>query len=174
MKAFFLDRDGVINIDTGYVYKIEDFIFENSIFDALNFIQENGFDIFIITNQSGISRGFFTESDFLKLTNWMLAEFDKNGIKIKAVEFCPHLPNDNCSCRKPNTGLVEKLISKFNIDLNNSWIVGDKYSDIELAVNANIPNAIFIGKSSLMDNKKVPINLKVMCQLSEITKFDYV
>jgi D-glycero-D-manno-heptose 1,7-bisphosphate phosphatase len=174
LKAFFLDRDGVINIDTGYVYKIEDFIFENSIFDALNFIQENGFDIFIITNQSGISRGFFTESDFLKLTNWMLAEFDKNGIKIKAVEFCPHLPNDNCSCRKPNTGLVEKLISKFNIDLNNSWIVGDKYSDIELAVNANIPNAIFIGKSSLMDNKKVPINLKVMCQLSEITKFDYV
>lgn len=174
MKAFFLDRDGVINIDTGYVYKIEDFIFENSIFDALNFIQENGFDIFIITNQSGISRGFFTESDFLKLTNWMLAEFDKNGIKIKSVEFCPHLPNDNCSCRKPNTGLVEKLISKFNIDLNNSWIVGDKYSDIELAVNANIPNAIFIGKSSLMDNKKVPINLKVMCQLSEITKFDYI
>lgn len=172
MKAFLLDRDGVIKIDTGYVHKMEDFIFEKSIFDALNFIQKKGFDIYIITNQSGIGRGFFSESDFLELTNWMLAHLDKNGIKIKSVEFCPHLPSDHCGCRKPNTGLVEKLISNFNIDLNNSWIVGDKYSDIELAINSNIPNAIFIGKSSLMDNKKVPSNLKVMCQLSEITKFD--
>ena len=135
MKAFFLDRDGVINIDNGYVYKIEDFIFENSIFEALRFVQDKGFDIIIITNQSGISRGLYTESDFLNLTNWMLAEFEKNGIKIMSVEFCPHLPNDNCSCRKPNTGLLERLINNFNIDRYNSWIVGDKYSDIELAVS---------------------------------------
>jgi D-glycero-D-manno-heptose 1,7-bisphosphate phosphatase len=174
LKAFFLDRDGVINIDTGYVYKIEDFVFENCIFDALKFIQEKGFDIYIITNQSGISRGLFAESDFLKLTNWMLAEFEKNDIKIKSVEFCPHLPNDNCCCRKPNTGLLERLTTNFNIDLYNSWIVGDKFSDIELAVNANIPNAIFIGKPALLDNKKVPINLKVMSQLSEITKLDFI
>ena len=84
----------------------------------------------------------------------MLAEFEKNGIKIKSVEFCPYLPNDNGSCRKPNVGLLGRLTTNFNIDLYNSWIVGDKYSDIELALNANIPNAIFIGNASFLVNKK--------------------
>jgi D-glycero-D-manno-heptose 1,7-bisphosphate phosphatase len=126
LKAFFVDRDGVINIDKGYVHKIKDFVFTNGIFDALNFIQAQGYHIFIITNQSGIGRGLFSENEFLELTNWMLNEFNINGIKIQTVEFCPHLPNEFCSCRKPNIGLMDKLCAIFPIDKINSWVVGDK------------------------------------------------
>ena len=141
-KGLFLDRDGVINVEKNYLYKIEDFEFIDGIFYSLKKIQDLGYKIFIITNQSGIGRNYYTIDDFNKLTSWMIEEFKKNEIIISQVQLCPHGPNDNCTCRKPKTGMIDNILKKYDIDLANSWLVGDKSSDIKCAKNAGILNTI--------------------------------
>ena len=143
-KAFFFDRDGIINIDTSYVGKIEDFTFCDGIFDILSFLQESGYLLFIITNQSGIGRGYFSIDDYNKLNSYMLDELKKQNIIINEVKCCPHAPDDNCQCRKPNATMVNELVKKYNIDTNISWFVGDKTSDIDCGINANIKNTILV------------------------------
>ncbi|MBI3873476.1 MAG: D-glycero-beta-D-manno-heptose 1,7-bisphosphate 7-phosphatase [Arcobacter sp.] len=141
-KAIFLDRDGVINIEKDYLYKIEDFEFIDGVFEALRYLQSKGFLLFILTNQSGIGRGFYTQDDFLKLTKWMIEKFELEEIKISRVEFCPHLPDNDCECRKPKTGMIDNISNIYEIDFENSWLIGDKKSDIECAKNAMIKNTI--------------------------------
>lgn len=141
-KAIFLDRDGVINVEKNYLYKIEDFEFINGVFDTLNNLQNLGYKLFVITNQSGIGRAYYTHEDFKKLTLWMIEEFKKRNIDILQVEYCPHGPEDGCSCRKPKTGMIENILKKHKIDLSNSWLIGDKDSDIKCAKNAKIKNTI--------------------------------
>ena len=142
-KAIFLDRDGTINVDKGYVYKIEDFEFLPGAIEALRLLQEAGFILIIITNQSGIARGYYTKEDFERLNRWMLTELERHGVHIAAVYYCPHLPAEkgeniplelkkyriNCSCRKPKLELFEKAIRDFNIDLSQSFAIGDKPRD---------------------------------------------
>ncbi len=141
-KAIFLDRDGVINVERGYLHKIEDFKFIDGVFDSLIYLQKLGYKLFIITNQSGIARGYYSLEDFNTLTLWMLKEFKKNDIEISQVELCPHGPKDNCLCRKPKTGMINNILKNYKIDLENSWLIGDKISDIKCAKNANIKNTI--------------------------------
>lgn len=149
IKALFLDRDGVINIDHGYVYKIEEFTFTEGIFDLLRLFIKEGYALFIVTNQSGIGRGYYSEEDFQKLTAWMLEAFKKEKINIVSVHHCNHAPEENCACRKPQTGMVDEILSKRRIDLEHSWLIGDKQSDISLAHNAKIANTIAIGKREI-------------------------
>lgn len=152
-KTIFLDRDGVINIDKHYLYKIEDFKFTDKLFDTCRYFQNLGYQIIVITNQSGIGRGYFSKEDFEKLTSWMITEFNKNEIEIIDVFYCPHTPDDNCDCRKPKPGMINKACEKYEIDLENSWMIGDKVSDMEVALNANISNRILI-TSEYIDNNK--------------------
>ena len=148
-KALFLDRDGVINIDYGYVSKIEDFQFTEGIFELLRLFLDRGYMLFIVTNQSGIGRGYYTKEDFLTLTSYMLDEFKKREIEIASIEYCPHAPEERCSCRKPATGMVDNILAKYKIDLDNSWLIGDKQSDIDLAHNAKIAHTIAIGERKI-------------------------
>jgi len=150
MKALFLDRDGVINEDYGYVYKKEDFKFKDGIFELLKHFKD--YKIFIVTNQSGIARGYYTENDFHKLMNWVKEEFKQKGIEIVDINFCPHHPNitGNCECRKPNPGMILDLAKKYNIDLENSIMIGDKKSDIEAANKAGIKKTYLV-KDNLSD-----------------------
>ncbi|SFV61346.1 D-glycero-D-manno-heptose 1,7-bisphosphate phosphatase [hydrothermal vent metagenome] len=148
-KALFLDRDGVINIDNGYVYKQEDFIFNEGIFALLKIFIEQKYIIFIVTNQSGIARGYYSLKDFQKLSQWMLEIFATNNISIQSIEHCPHLPTEYCPCRKPRTGMIDKILREYSIDLNNSWLIGDKQSDIDLAHNAKIKYSIAIGENTI-------------------------
>ncbi len=152
-KAIFLDRDGVINIEKNYLYKIEDFEFVNGTFETLQKLQDSGFKLFIITNQSGIGRGYYSLDDFNKLTTWMLSEFKKSSITISEVELCPHSPNDNCLCRKPLTGMIDNILENYSIDLQNSWLIGDKSSDIQCAINANIKNTIQVKSGHNFEEK---------------------
>jgi D-glycero-D-manno-heptose 1,7-bisphosphate phosphatase len=140
VKAAFLDRDGVINEDFGYVGKIENFKFKEGIFELLKLLQELGYALFIVTNQSGIARSYYSEEDFYKLTEWMKNELKKRGIEIKDVEFCPHHPDftGECECRKPKPGMILNLAEKYKIDLKNSIMIGDKKSDMEAAKRAGI------------------------------------
>jgi D-glycero-D-manno-heptose 1,7-bisphosphate phosphatase len=148
-KALFLDRDGVINIDHGYVYEIEKFEFTEGIFGLLQHFVAQGYLLFVVTNQSGIGRGYYSEEDFEKLTLWMIARFKSEGIEIHSVKHCPHNPDAHCHCRKPTTGMIEALLSQYSIDLENSWLIGDKQSDIDLAKNAGVGNSIAIGEREI-------------------------
>ncbi len=149
MKAAFLDRDGVINVDHGYVNKIEDFEFKEEIFELLEVLQDIGFTLFVVTNQSGIARGYYSLEDFKKLTIYMLDEFKKRGIEIKEVAYCPHHPDitGECSCRKPKPGMILDLANKYGVNLKESILIGDKQSDIEAALNAGVGTSYLVNKS---------------------------
>ena len=146
----------MINYDHGYVGEISKFEFIEGVFEACSHFINLGYEIAIITNQSGIQRGYFTQKDFLNLTEWMKEKFKENGINILKVYYCPHGPEDNCECRKPNIGMITQAIGDFDIDLNKSWLIGDKISDIQTAINSNIKNSILI-KSSYQkeDDEKI-------------------
>ena len=153
-KCLFLDRDGVINEDQGYTYKIEPFVFKEGIFDLCRKYLEEGFVIIIVTNQSGIGRGYYTEEDFHKLTNWMKGRFLEEKIAITEVFYCPHHVDGigkykkDCHDRKPNPGMILRAAKKYNIDLKQSVLIGDKETDIEAARRAGVGKTIFV-KSSL-------------------------
>lgn len=149
-KVLFLDRDGVINEEYNYVYKIKDFHFCDGIFELCQSYQEAGYLIVVITNQAGIAREYYTEEDFNILTEWMVAKFNENGINISKVYFCPHHPEftGNCTCRKPNPGMIIDAQKEFDIDLGESILIGDKESDIEAGKNAGIGRTILIGNSN--------------------------
>ena len=147
-KAIFLDRDGIINIDHSYVYKRDNFEFCEGIFETLQHFLSLEYQLFIVTNQSGIGRGYYTKDDFEKLTSWMLKEFTLEGIKITKVYHCPHSPDEGCECRKPAIAMFERARKEFDVDMKNSWMIGDKASDIQAGFNANIPNTIFVNSST--------------------------
>ncbi|MED0676150.1 HAD family hydrolase [Aneurinibacillus thermoaerophilus] len=150
-KALFLDRDGVINVEKNYVHKIEDFEFMDGIFETLRYFQEKGYLLIIITNQAGIGRGYYTEEQFHILNDWMLSEFEKEGIYITKVYYCPYHPEHGIGKykrdsfdRKPNPGMILKSQKEFNIDLSKSILVGDKESDIQAGKRAGVNvNIIF-------------------------------
>ena len=150
-KAIFLDRDGVINKEVNYLHKIDDFEFINGIFDTCIYFQKLGYKIIIITNQSGISRGYYTEKQYQIVTKWMLNEFLNNQIQILDIFHCPHSPEANCNCRKPNPGMLLDAKSKHNIDMKKSWMIGDKESDIEAANSAGIKNTILVRSGHLIN-----------------------
>tara|TARA_B100001250_G_C19810000_1_gene795297 strand:- start:1769 stop:2287 length:519 start_codon:yes stop_codon:yes gene_type:complete len=154
-KALFLDRDGVINYDFGYVYEIDKFIFRNEIFKICQVAQNKGYMIFVITNQAGIGRGKFSESDFNYINEYMISEFNSKGIKIQKTFYCPYHPLygkgkylKSSYDRKPNPGMLLKAIKEFNINVHQSIMIGDKETDhiasirsgIDFYVDASKPN----------------------------------
>ena len=151
IKTIFLDRDGVINKEVGYLHKIEDFIFIDGVFEACLSFKKLGYQIIIISNQSGIARGYFTLFDYEKLTKWMLNQFSKKNISILDVFFCPHGPKSKCSCRKPKPGMLIDARNKYNIDLEKSWMIGDKETDIESANLAGISNTILLRSGHIIN-----------------------
>ena len=144
IKTIFLDRDGVINKEKNYLHKIEDFEFINGVFEACQYLESLNYKIIITTNQSGISRDYYTESDFQKITKWMLRQFNNNSIDILDVIHCPHLSSDFCDCRKPKPGMLLSAMTKYNINMEKSWMIGDKEEDILAANAANITNTILV------------------------------
>ena len=138
--TLFLDRDGVINIEKNYLHKQEDFEFIDGIFELCKFYQDKGYLIVVVTNQSGIARGYYSESDFANLSTWMIDAFSSKGIKISQVYHCPHHPDisGECECRKPHPGMLLKAEKELNIDLSKSLLVGDSERDITAAHRAGV------------------------------------
>ena len=169
-KALFLDRDGVINKEKNYLYKIEDFEFIDGVFETCKYFQEKGYLIIIITNQAGIARGKYTEDDYQILTDWMIKEFEKKDIKISKVYHCPHHPDfsGECECRKPNPGMILQAKKDFNIDLSQSILVGDKNSDIEAGINAGIKMNYLVETGHEIDENR--FNVKIIKSLENIIK----
>ena len=163
-KALFLDRDGVINADTGYVHKPEDFHFLPGVFDALRQAREKGYLLVIVTNQSGIGREHYTEDDFHALNAWMLERFREAGIEIAGVYFDPTHPTQGrgkykriSPDRKPAPGMILKAALEFDIDLAASALVGDNESDIAAGIAAGVGQIILIGPATKsMADRQVP------------------
>ncbi len=130
MKAVFLDRDGVINEDPGFVYKIKDFKFLPNAIEGLKLLKD--FKLFIVTNQSGIGKGIFNLEDFLGFNGHLVNELKKNNIKIEKTYSCPHKKKDNCECRKPKIKFLKDAEKEFGIDLKKSFVVGDRKSDFDM------------------------------------------
>ena len=150
-KALFLDRDGVINFDKGYVYKIDDFEFIHGIFKVCRHYMSLGFVIVVVTNQAGIATKYYTELDFHKLDLWMVSQFQKHNVDILQTYFCPHHPNFTgmCKCRKPEPGMILTAAKELNIDLSRSVLIGDKNSDIEAGIRAGIAKNLLVRSNSL-------------------------
>ncbi len=151
MKTLFLDRDGVINVDHGHVSKISEFKFMDGIFDLCKYYINNDYSIIIVTNQTGIGLGLYRLEDFLKVNNYMLDEFRKEGINILDVFYCPHNPNIDCECRKPKPKMFFLARDKYDIDLENSIMIGDKITDALGAHNAGIKNIYLINNDEELD-----------------------
>ena len=145
-RCVFLDRDGVLNENkNGYIYRWEDIIIKPHVVPALKEFQKAGYKLIIITNQSGIARGYYTEKQMHQLHKKMLQYFSEHTITIDAVYYCPHGPKDKCECRKPNIGMLVQAAKEQNLYLSKSWFIGDSDTDVTAGRMANV-KTIFIGQ----------------------------
>ncbi len=141
--ALFLDRDGVLNVDTHHPHRPEDIVWIAGSASAVRWANARGLHVIVVTNQAGIGRGLYTEADFISLTRWMLAELEAHHALVDAVFYCPHHPDDGCGCRKPAPGMLYAAIDMWKIDPARSWMIGDRPSDLAAAAAAAIPSHEF-------------------------------
>ncbi len=151
-RAAFVDRDGVLNQDLGYVGRVEDFHWLPGAIEALRRLQYAGYALVVITNQSGIARGYYTEADFQRLSDHMRADLGAHGITLDAIEYCPHLPDApvaayrrECDCRKPAPGMILRAAKTLGVDLAASCLFGDKPLDIAAGRAAGVGRCWLIG-----------------------------
>lgn len=163
--ALFLDRDGVVNIEKNYLHKVEEFEFIEGIFDLCKKYQGLGYLIIIVTNQSGIARGYYSEEDFALLTRWMVDVFERECIVISDVYHCPHHPDISgvCSCRKPEPGMLLEADKKYNIDLKHSLLIGDSERDITAAHQAGVEETYLLSTKA-----KTSAATKIIKSLKEL------
>ena len=179
-KVIFLDRDGTINVEKDYIYKSEDLVFEEGTIEALKTFKNLGYILIVISNQSGIARGYFTEEDLNIFNNNMNEILKKNGIEITEFYCCPHHPDGIgeykkvCECRKPNNKMIEDAIKKYNIDREKSYMIGDKTSDIGAGLKSNLKTVLVKTGYGLKDMEKIDKNETLVCEnlkdFSEILK----
>jgi D-glycero-D-manno-heptose 1,7-bisphosphate phosphatase len=131
-RAVFLDRDGTLIVEKNYLHKIEDVEFIPGVGTALAKLRKKGFLLILVTNQSGVSRGYFTMEDVQRVHRHIIAVLQKDGATLDGIYICPHQAEDNCECRKPGTKLLQDAKEKFGIDLTRSFMVGDRELDVQL------------------------------------------
>jgi len=148
--AAFLDRDGVLNVEKGYVFKVEDFEWQQGAIEAVKLLNEKGYYVFVVTNQSGIARGMYTEDNMKKLHDFMQEQLAAQGAKIDAFYHCPHHPEGKlfkyasfCDCRKPKPGMIFQAMDNHEVDTSKSFLIGDKPTDVRAAENAGIKGYLY-------------------------------
>ncbi|MGR6981991.1 D-glycero-beta-D-manno-heptose 1,7-bisphosphate 7-phosphatase [Testudinibacter sp. P27/CKL/0425] len=149
-KAIFLDRDGTLNVDHGYVHQIDQFEFIDGSIEALLELKRMGYLLVLVTNQSGIARAYFSEKQFLQLTEWFDWSLADRGVDFDGIYYCPHLPDgigeyrQQCDCRKPQPGMLLQAAAELNIDLNRSFMIGDKLEDVMAGKAASVAHTILV------------------------------
>ena len=161
-KAAFFDRDGVINIDYGFVGQIENYDIIDGVPQALKILKDLGYYLVLVTNQSGIARGKYTESDFFKVTSFMQANLSLSDACFDKVYFCPHHPNADlpqyrceCDCRKPKSGMFLQAQKELNLDMSQCLMFGDHASDLIAAKNAGISELYLLGTHLKEESPKI-------------------
>jgi D-glycero-D-manno-heptose 1,7-bisphosphate phosphatase len=150
-RALFLDRDGVVNVEKNYLHKIEDFELMDGIVEVCRAYQDQGYLIIIVTNQSGISRGYYTEEDFALLSRWMVEHFKSLGVTITHIYHCPHHESIDgaCECRKPEPGMFLEAQKTYDVDMKNSVMIGDNERDIEAAIKAGVGRNVLLSSDAM-------------------------
>lgn len=143
-KAIFLDRDGTLNVEVDYLHETDKLVFIDGTFQALRLLKAHGYKLIVISNQSGIGRGYYKKQDAEQLHYYMNAILSRHHATIDAFYYCPHVEQDKCLCRKPHTGLIERAVTEWNIDLGQSYMVGDRESDLMTAFNAGCKYALVL------------------------------
>lgn len=156
--AIFLDRDGTINIEKKYLFKSDDFEFESRADEAIAILNKEGYKVIVITNQAGVARGYYQETDVVKLHEWMNEQLAQKKAHIDGFYYCPHHPEHgiekykkDCQCRKPAIGLIEQAIREHNIDISKSYFIGDRETDIYAGMNVGMRTILVLtgyGKKS--------------------------
>lgn len=162
-KAIFLDRDGTLNIDYGYVHEIDNFKFIDGAIDALRELKKMGYMLVLVTNQSGIARGYFSEDQFLQLTEWMDWSLAEQDVDLDGIYYCPHHPEgkgeykEDCDCRKPKSGMLLQAIKELKIDPGQSVMVGDKIEDLKAGIGAKVKMNVLVrtGKPVTEEGERV-------------------
>jgi len=149
-KAVFLDRDGTINEEMGYINHVSRFKMFSFVPEAIRVFNDAGYKVIVVTNQSGVARGYFKEELVKEIHARLIKEVEMGSAKIDKIYYCPHHPIEgigaykkNCSCRKPNTGMIEEAVLEFDLDLSQSYMIGDRYKDTLFANNAGL-KSIFV------------------------------
>ncbi len=153
-KAVFVDRDGTINVDGPYLSDPDKFKMYPGVGKGIKELKDNGFKIIVITNQSGIARGYFTEKDLADIHDKMKKEFEKFNVELDGIYYCPHHPDDGCNCRKPKTGLFDIAIKEHDIDVKKSYMLGDKILDVVAGKKIGTKN-ILIPVSDIIDDSVI-------------------
>jgi D-glycero-D-manno-heptose 1,7-bisphosphate phosphatase len=150
-KAAFIDRDGVINEDRAYVHRIADFAFIPGSVEALRALHEAGYLLVVITNQSGIARGLFSEAEYRHLEEYFCTSLSRAGVQLDSIQYCPHLPDAplpeyrlDCDCRKPRPGMLLAAVKQLDIDLSQSILVGDRRADVEAGRAAGVSRCFLV------------------------------
>jgi D,D-heptose 1,7-bisphosphate phosphatase len=156
-KAIFLDRDGVINKEVSHLSDPKNFEFIEGSIEALKILKQKSFLLIVITNQAGIARGIFTEETLMAIHDKMKNILNKNNIQLDDIYYCPHHPEftGSCDCRKPNPGMILKAQSKYNIDLTNSFMVGDTLNDIQTGITAKCKTVLVLTGYGMEEQKKI-------------------
>jgi len=145
----FLDRDGTLVRDSGYTHKLTDYELLPGVREGLLRMSRAGFALAVVTNQSGIGRGYYGEADLQAFQAHLFADLERSGIRFECTLFCPHLPDAGCPCRKPAPGLLWRAREELGAELGASWVVGDRASDVELARRAGCRGAVLLGSPAL-------------------------
>jgi D-glycero-D-manno-heptose 1,7-bisphosphate phosphatase len=174
-NIIFLDRDGVINQDSPeYIKSWAEFQFLPRSIAALKILKQNLFQIFIVTNQSAINRGMISFSGLDQIHSKMKAEIEAGGGTIQDIFFCPHIPQDHCSCRKPKPGLLFSAQKKYRLTLSNAYLVGDSAKDIECANHAGCRSAILVKTGNFIEAKQILSEKKIAPDFIAADLFDAV
>nr|WP_226375785.1 D-glycero-beta-D-manno-heptose 1,7-bisphosphate 7-phosphatase [Pantoea stewartii] len=151
VPAIFLDRDGTLNVDHGYVHEIDHFQFIDGVIESLQQLKKMGFALVVVTNQSGIARGMFSEDQFMQLTEWMDWSLADRDVDLDGIYFCPHHPDatveayrQQCDCRKPQPGMLLAAQEELHIDMAASYMVGDKLEDMQAAQAAGVGKKVLV------------------------------
>ncbi|MGL4788002.1 MAG: D-glycero-beta-D-manno-heptose 1,7-bisphosphate 7-phosphatase, partial [Cetobacterium sp.] len=174
-KVIFLDRDGTINVEKSYLHKWEDFEFEKNAIEGLKKLKDLGYEFIVVTNQSGIGRGYYTEEDLVTLNNQMTKKLKEFGIEILECFYCPHHPEKgigkykvDCNCRKPNPGMLLEGIKKYDVDIENSFMIGDKKGDLEAGKKAGLKSILVLTGYGKKIEEEVKGNYLIAKDLLEV------
>ncbi|OEF23901.1 D-glycero-beta-D-manno-heptose 1,7-bisphosphate 7-phosphatase [Vibrio rumoiensis] len=176
--AVFIDRDGVINVDHGYVSKVDDFEYIDGVFDATKALKDLGYQLVLVTNQSGIARGYYTEKEFLRLTEWMDWNFVDQGVEFDGFYYCPHHPEGSvekytqvCDCRKPEAGMLVSAQEELDINMASSVMVGDKADDMKAAISAGVETRILVRSGKEVTAEAEQLATVVLDSIKDVPKY---
>lgn len=176
--AVFIDRDGVINVDHGYVSKVDEFEYIDGVFEATKLFKELGYLLVLVTNQSGIARGYYSEKEFLTLTEWMDWNFVDQGVEFDGVYYCPHHPEGSvekyaqeCDCRKPAPGMFISAQEELDIDMSRSVMIGDKADDMKAAISAGVKNKILVRSGKVVTDEAQSLADAVLDSIKDVPRY---